>query len=98
MFVRIVKLGFEDRHIDTFLENFHKNKNAIRNFEGCEFLELYRDKNNTNVFFTYSYWQSEADLENYRHSDLFKAVWSVTKPLFNMKPEAWSVDKLETLE
>lgn len=98
MLVRIVKLGFEDRHIDTFLENFHSNKKNIRNFEGCEFLELYRDKNFTNVFFTYSYWKTEADLENYRHSDLFKGIWSVTKPLFNMKPEAWSVDKLESLE
>ena len=98
MFVRIVKLGFEEKHIETFVANFHKNKRAIRNFKGCEFLELYRDKNNTNVFFTYSYWQSETDLENYRHSDLFKSIWAVTKPIFNMKPEAWSVDKLETLE
>ncbi|EGV42325.1 antibiotic biosynthesis monooxygenase [Bizionia argentinensis JUB59] len=98
MLVRIVKLGFEDQHIKTFLENFETNKKAIRNFEGCEFLELYRDKNNINIFFTYSYWKTESDLENYRHSDLFKEIWSVTKPLFNMKPEAWSVDKLESLE
>ncbi|MGY0392215.1 putative quinol monooxygenase [Bizionia sp. KMM 8389] len=97
MIVRIVKLGFEEQHIDTFIDNFHANKQAIRNFEGCEFLELYRDKTNSNIFFTYSYWNSESDLENYRHSDLFKGIWAVTKPLFNMKPEAWSVDKLETL-
>jgi heme-degrading monooxygenase HmoA len=98
MLVRIVRMSFNKEHVDTFLDNFHSNKALIRNFEGCQFLELYRDKNDTNVFFTYSYWNSEADLENYRHSDLFKAVWSKTKPLFNNKPEAWSVHKVVTLK
>jgi quinol monooxygenase YgiN len=98
MFVRIVKMSFEPSKIDEFLYNFEANKHNIRAFEGCEFLELYRDKHHTNIFFTYSYWNSETDLEQYRHSDLFKAVWSKTKPLFNQKPEAWSVDKVVTLK
>lgn len=98
MFVRIVKMSFEPQYVEEFLENFDKNKAKIRGFEGCEFLELYRDKHNTNVFFTYSYWQKEDDLERYRHSDLFKSVWSKTKPLFNAKPEAWSVDKVASLK
>ncbi len=98
MFVRIVKLGFGKEHVDTFLDNFEKNKNKIRGFEGCKFLELYRDKTNSTVFFTYSYWESEAHLETYRHSDVFKNIWKETKVLFNIKPEAWSVDKLETLK
>ncbi|MCD2259416.1 putative quinol monooxygenase [Psychroserpens luteolus] len=98
MFVRIVKMSFDASKIEEFLSNFEDNKHHIRAFDGCEFLELYRDKHNTNVFFTYSYWQTEADLENYRQSNLFKGVWAKTKPLFNAKPEAWSVDKLESLE
>ncbi|MEY8849193.1 putative quinol monooxygenase [Psychroserpens sp. XS_ASV72] len=97
MFVRIVKMSFEPSHIDTFLANFESNKHKIRAFEGCEFLELYRDKYNTNTFFTYSYWNTENDLERYRQSNLFKQVWSKTKPLFNAKPEAWSVDKIVSL-
>ncbi|OMP30556.1 putative quinol monooxygenase [Mangrovimonas sp. DI 80] len=97
MFVRIVKMSFQPDKIDTFLSNFEANKTKIRAFEGCQFLELYRDKNNPNIFFTYSYWDTENDLENYRHSELFKGVWANTKPLFNAKPEAWSVDKLESL-
>ncbi|PIA80349.1 antibiotic biosynthesis monooxygenase [Gaetbulibacter sp. 4G1] len=98
MFVRIVKMSFNETAIEEFLKNFDANKNKIRAFKGCNFLELYRDKNNTNIFFTYSYWNSEDDLEAYRQSDLFKNVWSKTKPLFNASPEAWSVDKLESLE
>ncbi|WP_400081342.1 putative quinol monooxygenase [Winogradskyella sp. R77965] len=98
MLVRIVKMSFEPSKIEEFLANFEANKTKIRNFEGCNFLELYRDQNNTNIFFTHSYWDSENDLNNYRHSELFKSVWAKTKPLFNAKPEAWSVDKLESLE
>ena len=97
MLVRIVKLSFEPSKIEEFLTNFEANKEHIRNFEGCCLLELYRDQNTTNIFFTYSYWNSEADLDNYRRSSLFKTVWSRTKPLFNGKPEAWSVDKIASL-
>jgi quinol monooxygenase YgiN len=97
MLVRIVKMSFKPSKINEFLANFETNKQKIRHFKGCNFLELYRDQNNTNIFFTYSYWDSETDLNNYRHSELFKVVWSNTKPLFNAKPEAWSVDKLESL-
>ncbi len=98
MFVRIVKMGFQEDKISEFLENFHQNKSKIRGFEGCEFLELYRDKHNTNRFFTYSYWKDEEALENYRNSELFKNVWANTKILFNEKPEAWSVDKVVSME
>lgn len=98
MFVRIVKMSFDPSKIEAFLANFETKKQYIRNFEGCAFLELYRDKENTNIFFTYSFWDSEADLENYRTSELFKDVWADTKILFNGKPEAWSVDKVHSLK
>ena len=97
MFIRIVKMSFEEKHIDTFLENFHQNKTDIRNFDGCRLLELYRDKEHSNVFFTYSYWEAQENLDNYRQSDLFKSVWAKTKILFNDKPQAWSVDKIVSL-
>lgn len=93
MFVRIVKMSFHEENIPAFLENFETIKHKIRNAEGNRFLELYQDKNNKEIFFTYSYWETEADLENYRNSELFDSVWTFTKKLFNAKPEAWSVDK-----
>jgi len=97
MIVRIVKMSFKEEEIENFLTLFHSKKQYIRGFEGCDFLELYQDKNNPSIFFTYSYWKSEEDLENYRHSSLFKEVWANTKVKFNAKPEAWSVDKLVSL-
>ena len=98
MFVRIVKMSFHEENIPAFLENFELMKTHIRNAPGNRFLELYKDKNNPCILFTYSYWETEADLENYRNSALFDEVWTFTKKLFNDKPEAWSVDKLVTLE
>ena len=98
MFVRIVKMDFNPENITAFLDIFNKNKSKIRAFKGCSFLELYRDKNVSNIFFTYSYWDDEAALENYRTSTLFTEVWSQTKVLFQNKPQAWSVDKVVSLK
>lgn len=97
MFVRIVKMSFKPQKIEEFLANFNSKKEFIRKSPGCNLLELYRDKTNSDIFFTYSYWDSEQDLENYRNSDLFKGVWAQTKVLFNDKPLAWSVDKVVSL-
>ena len=98
MFVRIVKMDFHEEKITAFLANFDEVKHHIRNYPGNRFLELYRDKDNPTVFFTYSYWEREEDLESYRKSALFAEVWAYTKPFFKAKAEAWSVDKLVTLE
>ncbi len=95
MFIRIVKMSFTPEKIDLFLENFEKNKFKIRTFKGCNNLELYQDKNNPSIFFTYSYWESEKHLERYRESELFKIVWAKTKTFFNDKPQAWSVNRLQ---
>jgi len=97
MFTRIVKMEFRPDEVPTFLANFENVKEKIRNFPGCEFLELYQDKNNKAIFFTYSRWLKEEDLENYRNSTLFKSVWSETKPLFQDPAQAWSVDTLHRL-
>jgi len=62
MLVRIVKMSFHQEHIETFLSNFNKKKEEIRKSAGCNLLELYRDKKDSSIFFTYSYWDSEEDL------------------------------------
>jgi len=97
MFVRIVKMSFHSKYIPDFLAMFEEKKQSIKDREGCEFLELYQDKNNPEIFFTYSHWQHVDNLEAYRNSELFKNVWKQTKAMFNDKPYAWSVDKLVSL-
>ena len=94
MFTRIVKMEFKEEEISTFLSNFKDVKEKIRHFPGCCHLELWRDQNDSSIFFTYSKWKEESDLEAYRHSPLFKSVWATTKPLFRSKAQAWSVDSI----
>ncbi len=90
MINRIVKLTFKEENIESFKKIFEENWNAIKNQPGCFDVKLLQDKNNSCVFFTYSLWEDEASIENYKNTTLFKNVWSKTKALFNAAPEAWS--------
>ncbi|NNC82385.1 MAG: antibiotic biosynthesis monooxygenase [Flavobacteriales bacterium] len=92
MIRRIVKMTFREEHIEDFERLFAEHKDHIRSFNGCLHLELWQDRSDSRIFFTYSHWQTEVHLEAYRHSALFKQVWARTKVLFDERPEAWSVD------
>ena len=98
MIIRIVKLSFAPENITTFLDVFERTKEKIRGREGCTHLELLNDINSPNIYFTYSHWKEERFLEDYRNSDLFKAVWAETKVLFNDKPQAWSVKSIDNVK
>ena len=98
MFIRIVKMSFHPKYIDQFQKIFDEKKIAIKAYKGCNLLELYQDNKNPEIFFTYSYWEQEKDLESYRNSLLFKNIWAKTKLLFNDRPLAWSVDKKVSLK
>lgn len=94
MLVRIVKLTFKNENIADFLQIFEGHREGIKIFKGFSSLELYQEKINPEVFFTYSHWEDEAALENYRKSEYFRDIWSRTKILFSDKPEAWSLQKI----
>lgn len=93
MITRIVKLDFKTEHIQEFKSLFEESKEKIISQKGCEKVEMLQDVNTKNIFFTYSLWASEEDLNNYRTSALFAGIWSKTKVLFNEKPMAWSTKK-----
>jgi heme-degrading monooxygenase HmoA len=91
MLKRMVKMTFEKDRIGEFLVIFETSKNLIRNFPGCQHLELLQLENQPEVMFTFSIWDGPEALEAYRQSDLFLTTWSKTKVLFAGKPEAWSM-------
>ncbi|HET8861301.1 putative quinol monooxygenase [Marivirga sp.] len=90
MLIRIVQMTFHQDKIDNFIKIFEENKEAIRNQPGCKHLELWQDKNQPNIFSTYSLWESEDNLNQYRDSETFGRVWPATKALFSEKPVASS--------
>lgn len=98
MIVRIVKMSFREDEVAKFLRLFEERKSLIRHFEGCLHLELWQDAANANTFFTYSHWESEKHLDHYRFSELFKDTWAKTKALFEIPPQAWSVNSMMEVE
>ncbi|MFZ1679244.1 MAG: antibiotic biosynthesis monooxygenase family protein [Saprospiraceae bacterium] len=98
MIKRIVLMEIEPGREALFLDIFEGVKNQIRSCEGCMGLELLQSENEgKTILWTISIWQSEADLESYRTSDLFQKTWSAVKPLFSGKARAWTLNPIETL-
>jgi quinol monooxygenase YgiN len=91
-------MTFQADKIEAFLEIFNHSKEKIRNSPGCSHLELLQDADQPHIFCTYSYWEDEQALENYRHSQLFTTTWAQTKVLFAGKPQAFSLHSLLKVE
>lgn len=85
-------MHFKPEEIEPFLAIFNANKDAIRSFPGCTYMELMRDLNAPSTLVTISYWESPDDLEEYRKSALFRSVWTRVRQLFARKPEAFTVE------
>ena len=98
MIVRIVKMTFAEDKVESFESMFNSIKHKVRSQSGCNRLELLQDQSSKNVFFTYSFWDSQADLDTYRNTELFKEIWKETKAKFSDKPEAWSVKQKTILD
>jgi hypothetical protein len=84
-------MEFDPEKVNAFLDVFNTTRDKIAHFDGCSRVDLLTSIDKPNLFFTYSIWESEAHLENYRNSELFKQTWAKTKVLFSNKPEAWSL-------
>jgi quinol monooxygenase YgiN len=93
MIIRIVRMHFTDAGVEEFLDIFHKNKIAIRNFPGCTHLQLLKDAEDETIYTTLSHWQDEESLEAYRKSELFGSVWGGVKTLFAERTQAFSLKK-----
>lgn len=92
MLTRIVKMTFKPENIPSFERIFETSRPSIEAFPGCRLVRLHRDLKAPEVYFTYSLWDSEADLEHYRESDFFREVWGRTRVLFAQRAEAWSLE------
>ena len=87
-------MEFESDKVDVFKSIFQEKKSKIAAQDGCYDVRLLQDINESNIFFTYSKWKSQAHLDQYRNSDLFQGTWAQTKALFCNKPIAWSVQEI----
>lgn len=97
MIIRIVKLTMRKEEVNTFKNYFSTVCETIRNQEGCTLLQAWQDINQPEIFFTYSLWKQEEDLNRYRDSEFFLQFWKTVKPWFGAKAEVWSFDKIVDL-
>lgn len=95
MLTRIVKMSFQSHKVDEFRAIFEKYGHRIRGAEGCKGVDLLQDIAQPHIFFTYSKWDEEKYLDQYRNSELFAEVWKQTKALFAERAEAWSVEVVD---
>src|SRR5436309_225935 len=72
MIIRVVQMTFKEEAVEEFMTLFQQRQDTIRGFRGCTHLELWQDSIHSNIFFTHSHWQTQADLDHYRFSDFFK--------------------------
>lgn len=91
MITRIVKMTFDPAKVEDFLVVFHESSEYIRTFPGCIQMQLLNDINQPNIYYTYSQWESEEDLNHYRNSARFREIWGKTKVNFIEKAEAFSM-------
>lgn len=97
MIKRIVKLTIKEEHLSEFAEIFAHSKEKIANQPGCHHVEMLQDCNDPRLCFTYSMWDDQESLDDYRRSELFGTVWPRTKALFDDNPEAWSLVVRDTV-
>ena len=64
MLKRIVRMEFDPEKISDFLSLFDEVKPKIAARKGCTHLELCRDAALDHVYYTFSIWEREEDLEN----------------------------------
>lgn len=91
MIVRVVKMTFKPDAVEEFKAIFETSKEKIKAQNGCRYLSMLQDIHQPTIFFTYSYWEAEENLQDYKNSSVFGSVWPRTKALFADRPEAWSL-------
>ncbi|MFB9862434.1 putative quinol monooxygenase [Rufibacter immobilis] len=95
MLIRVVRMTFKEEHVAAFLEIFKASREQIASFTGCRSVELLQDYHLPHVYSTYSLWDSDEALDNYRKSEFFGTVWKPTKALFSEPAQAFSFKPAE---
>ncbi|MGY6561897.1 MAG: putative quinol monooxygenase [Luteibaculaceae bacterium] len=93
MIHRWVRLTINPTDKTKFLDILREYHHNVRAFPGCKSLLLSAEPNG-NVVITYSVWDDEASLAEYRRSEMFKAFWLKIKPFFIDKPLAYSTKEV----
>lgn len=95
MIKRIVRLQFNPDKVEEFLNVYKKHINSMAKRPECISLELLKEKGTLSTFYTFSIWESEDALHEYRSSEYFRDIWGRIKPWFSEKAQAWTLEMIK---
>lgn len=94
MITRVVKLTLKEGLKQEFLDIYRARNPKKNNMEGCISVRMFEPTIDSHEVFTISEWENEDYLNLYRETDYFKESWSMLKPLFTERAEAWSLQEI----
>lgn len=90
---RWVEIPVHTESLDEARHLLSQQAPKVRTFPGCRSVTLYEGDGPT--LYSFSEWESAADLERYRQSALFREFWEKLRPHFREKPRAVSIRQLK---
>ncbi|NOZ46012.1 MAG: antibiotic biosynthesis monooxygenase [Chlorobi bacterium] len=94
MITRIVKMSIKKDKVADFIKYFEIFNEKIKKFDGCEHHDFLEDKNAQNIFFTYTTWKTERQIERYRRSETHRLHKEKMQEFYNKEDTAWTVEKM----
>ena len=91
MLIRLVRLPASAETLPALRATLTEVMPTVRQQPGCTHLELRADHAAPHVLYTLSHWQSDADLQRYRRSEMFGKVWPRLKAHLRDRPSAVSL-------
>ena len=86
--LRVVRMTLVPSEVDSFKSYFSHIQSEIMAMPGCRSVHLCVDKDAPHRLATFSIWDSEMDLNNYRKSEWFGQIWPQTKAKLERPVEA----------
>lgn len=88
MFMRLLQLQIEPVHIDQF-KSFYETTvfPQLQEMPGCMFAGLIKSKPEENEFISLTFWQEQAQAENYEKSGTFQKLFDQAKPFLSESAE-----------
>ncbi|MBE9467115.1 MAG: antibiotic biosynthesis monooxygenase [Bacteroidetes bacterium] len=94
MITRIIKFRIAPANTDVFKQFIALIKKDFSTIKGCKNREILNDKEDKDVYFMYTIWESEFKLNQYRKSELNKTLWTKLNQWSVKEPQAWTVENV----
>lgn len=76
-----------------FKQTLKDYQKALKEQKGCMHLDMFSDKKEKDIFYSYTIWDNDTNLKKYRKSALYKELSGKILPLCDKEPKAWTVDE-----